>query len=65
MLKILLPVFSGAFVKLAFQAARRYPKECKETRMDVDRKSRKAIQKWMENPGIFADTQPLMIKFAQ
>ena len=50
MLKILLPVFSGAFVKLAFQAARRYPKECKETRMDVDRKSRKAIQKWMENP---------------
>lgn len=50
MMKIMLPVFSGAFVKIAFQAARKYPKECKETRMDVDRKIRKVIQEWMENP---------------
>lgn len=27
MLKIMLPAFSAAFVKLAFQAARKYPKE--------------------------------------
>lgn len=48
MLKILLPVFSGAFVKTAFQAARKYPKECKETRIDIDRKVRKTIQEWMQ-----------------
>ena len=29
------------------QAAKEYPKECKETRLDIDRRSRKAIQKWM------------------
>ena len=49
MMKIMLPIFSGAFVKLAFQAARKYPKECKETRVDIDRKIRRTIQEWMEN----------------
>lgn len=43
MLKTMLPVFSGMFVKMAFKAAREYPKECKETRLDIDRRVRKAI----------------------
>lgn len=47
MLKTMLPVFSGMFVKMAFKAAKEYPKECKETRLDIDRRVRKAIQEWM------------------
>lgn len=47
MLKTMIPVFSGMFVKMAFKAAREYPKECKETRLDIDRRVRKTIQKWM------------------
>ncbi|MBD5549538.1 MAG: acyl-CoA thioester hydrolase, partial [Lachnospiraceae bacterium] len=47
MLKTMVPVFSGMFVKMAFKAAREYPKECKETRLDIDRRVRKAIQEWM------------------
>ncbi|MCM1113662.1 MAG: acyl-CoA thioester hydrolase [Muribaculum sp.] len=46
MLRTMLPVFSEAFVKMAFQAAKKYPEECKETRMDVDRKVRKVITEW-------------------
>ena len=46
MLRMILPVFSEAFIKMAFQAARKYPEECKETRMDVDRKIRKVITEW-------------------
>ncbi|MCM1160441.1 MAG: acyl-CoA thioester hydrolase [Roseburia sp.] len=44
MLRIMLPVFSGTFVKTAFQAARKYPEECKKTRMDIDRRVRKTIK---------------------
>ncbi|MCM1157334.1 MAG: acyl-CoA thioester hydrolase, partial [Clostridium sp.] len=46
MLRTMLPVFSGTFVKMAFQAAKKYPEECKETRMDIDRKVRKVITEW-------------------
>lgn len=46
MLKTMLPVGSALFVKLAFQEARKYPKECKETRIDIDRRMRRAIKKW-------------------
>lgn len=48
MLKIMLPVFSGIFVKIAFQAARKYPKECRETRIDIDQKIRKTVREWMQ-----------------
>lgn len=48
MLKKALPVFSGAFVKMAFKAAKQYPKQCKETRMDIDRKLNKAIKEWIQ-----------------
>lgn len=46
MLKTMLPVGSGIFMKLAFKAAKRYPKECLETRVDIDRRIRNAIEKW-------------------
>lgn len=48
MLKKMIPVFSGTFVKLAFKEARKYPDECKKTRIDIDKKVRKAIEKWKE-----------------
>ena len=46
MLKIMLPVGSNLFVKGAFRAAREFPKECRETRKDIDRKLRAVIRKW-------------------
>lgn len=46
MLRTMIPVFSGTFVKMAFKAARKYPKECRETRRNIDWRVRKAIKKW-------------------
>ena len=46
MIKTMLPIGSGLFVKLAFHAAREYPKECKATREDIDRRVSKALQDW-------------------
>ena len=34
-----LPVGSGLLVRLMFQAGRQYPKECKQTRLDIDEKA--------------------------
>ena len=48
MLKKMIPVFSGIFVKLAFKEARKYPDECKKTRIDIDKEVTKAIEKWKE-----------------
>ena len=48
MLKTMLPVGSGLFVKLAFQAARKYLKECLGTRQDIDHRVRNAVAEWME-----------------
>lgn len=45
MLKLMLPVGSGLMVK-AFKAGRRYPKECKATRIDIDEKLSKALAEW-------------------
>ena len=36
MLKMMLPISSASFVKFAFQSARKHPKECLETRIDID-----------------------------
>ncbi|MCM1410213.1 MAG: hypothetical protein NC305_06655 [Lachnospiraceae bacterium] len=44
--RTMFPVFSEAFVRMAFQAAKKYPEECKETRRDVDGQVRKAIREW-------------------
>lgn len=46
MLKLMIPVGSGLFVKLAFRAARQYPKECKATRVDIDRRLSRIIRAW-------------------
>jgi len=46
MLKTMLPVGSGLFVKWAFPAARKYPKECRETRLDVERRVCRALAEW-------------------
>jgi len=46
MLKTMLPVGSGLFVKWAFPAARKYPKECRETRLDVERRVCRALTEW-------------------
>lgn len=46
MLRIIMPVGSALIVRLAFRAARKYPKECKATRMDIDRKLSEIIRTW-------------------
>lgn len=46
MMKTMLPVGSGLFVRMAFVAARQFPKECKQTRLDIDRRITNAIRKW-------------------
>ena len=48
MLKIMLPVGADAFVKLAFKAARKFPKECRAARLDIDRRITAAINEWRE-----------------
>ena len=49
MIKIMLPVGSGLFVKMAFQAAKKYPEECRQTRVDIDRRMTKAISVWKQS----------------
>ena len=46
MLKTMFPVGSAFFGKLAFQSARKHPKECLETRLDIDVHIRNAITEW-------------------
>ena len=46
MLKSMLPVGSGLLVKFMFKAGRDYPKECRETRKDIDRRLTEIIGKW-------------------
>ena len=46
MLKTMLPIGSGLFVKLAFKAAKKYPEECRKTRMDIEVVMTRAIAEW-------------------
>ena len=46
LLKSMLPVGSGLLVKYMFRAGREYPKECRETRKDIDRRLQKALREW-------------------
>ena len=41
-----LPVGSGLFISMMFNAAKEYPKECLETRKDIDKILRQAISEW-------------------
>ncbi len=45
-LKKIFPVGSGLIMKLVFKAAREYPKECKQMRLDLDVKIDRAIEEW-------------------
>lgn len=49
MLKMMLPIGSASFVKFAFQSARKHPKECLETRIDIDNRIRSTAKAWMFN----------------
>ena len=50
MLKKILPIASGLFVGLFFKAGRDYPKECLQTRKDIDEKLSTAIARWRHFP---------------
>lgn len=46
MMKIMLPFGSGLFVRMAFQGAKKFPKECRETRIDIDRRLTRVLREW-------------------
>ena len=46
MLKIMLPMGAGLFVRLAFQVAKQFPEACRQTRQDIDRRVSAAIHTW-------------------
>lgn len=46
MLKAMLPIASGLLVKFMFKAAREYPNECRETRVDIDQQLRGVLKEW-------------------
>ena len=46
MLKLMLPIGSSLLVRFMFRAGREYPEECRETRIDIDRRLQEAIREW-------------------
>ncbi len=46
LIKMMFPIGSNLFVKLAFSACKKYSKDCKKTRIDIDLKIKTAIRKW-------------------
>lgn len=46
MMKLMLPVGSGLLVRFAFRAGRQFPKECRATRIDIDRKITQEVLNW-------------------
>ena len=46
MMKCVLPVGGGLFVRAAFKAARDFPRECRATRLEIDRRLEQAIANW-------------------
>ena len=48
MMKTMLPVGSGLFVRLMFKAAKEYPKACRQTREDIDRRVTENISRWRD-----------------
>lgn len=46
MLKKMLPIGSGLLISAAFKAGRKFPKACKETRIDIDRRLSEVISQW-------------------
>ncbi len=46
MLEIVLPFGSTLLLKLAFKTLKEHPEECKQTRIDIDKRLRRIIQGW-------------------
>ncbi len=46
LLKSILPVGSGLLVRFMFHAGAQFPEECRQTRLDIDRRLREAIRGW-------------------
>ena len=46
MLKMMLPVGSGLLVSYMFRAGKEHKKECRDTRIDIDRRLKKALADW-------------------
>ena len=46
LLKKIFPIGSGLLLKMMFKAAKDYPEECKQARIDIDRKMVKTIEDW-------------------
>ena len=46
MLKMMLPVGSSLLVSFMFKAGKEHPKECRETRIDIDRRLKTALAEW-------------------
>ena len=46
LLKSILPVGSGLLVSFMFKAGKEHPRECRETRLDIDRRLKKALAEW-------------------
>ena len=46
MLEFVLPFGSSLLLRLAFKTLREHPRECKKTRIDIDRRLRRIIRKW-------------------
>jgi hypothetical protein len=46
MLKLMLPVGSSLLVSFMFRAGKEHPKECRETRLELDRRLQKALREW-------------------
>ena len=51
MLRLALPVGLRFVIGLAFKSAKDHPKECEETRKDIDKTIRKALKIWMRKVG--------------
>ena len=47
MLRLALPIGLKVFMSLMFKSAKEHPKECEQTRKDIDREIREAIKSWM------------------
>ena len=46
MLKMMMPVISGLFIGIAFKAGRKYGKECKATRIDIEKQLGEILKEW-------------------
>lgn len=43
---MMLPVGSNKFMRIAFQSAKHHPKECHNTRLDIDQRIKNAVKEW-------------------